>query len=409
MRTRRKILWAGAGLLTVAIAGGMVVAYRTYRMYSMVRDWESQIRYLVETGNTIGEAPAAEALSTDYLESIFGDNPELLDKLKSVVQRGLSEEPSLNLGEVAAMVVTYHKPAEDQVSDVVAHAIGGFPPGKVKPGFHRDGYFAQQLDRTLWNSGNLLLGFLGRDMVLFSDEKTAETQQEILEAIFTGNIMPLVNTLNQPLYFTVVFPEPRRIVPPQLRNHIQAIVLKGFLANKNGRMEGIFLTSSGKSAAYTFSLVSDMKTMAEVLLQTRWGGMAQQTEWGPQTLWWAEEMVQTLKKSTMEKQQSLVRVKADFGRIMVNAVLKSLERMGRDLAMIRGSIENRQDPRLVVSRIKSGRPSDYWSGPHEWGPDWPIPADPTNKNQQATTITDETAGAPATAPTGAASSATASL
>jgi hypothetical protein len=369
----RNLLKIAGVLLLVACIGAAFVAYRSYRVYEVAKDLRSEVRYLIENGTTIGEAPAAETFSANYLDAIFGENPELLDQLKSVVSQGLAEDPSLNLGEVAAMVVTYRKTPDGKVIDVVAHVAGGFPLGKRKPGFHRDGYFRNQVDENLWEAGNTLISFVGRDLIVFAEDETLRRQEDILEGIYVGNIMPLVDSLGNPLYFTAVFPDPRRVVPPQLRNHVQACIIKGHLGMLDGAVETILLTPSTKSASYALSLLSDLKIASVVALRSRWAGSIQQTPWGEQAgTWWSYELANTLEGALMEKEQNIVRVKTKFDRVMVNASLKVMERFGRDLAQMRGSLEERLDPRLVDARMKSQKPMHYWSDDHKWGPDWPI-------------------------------------
>ena len=194
MKIQRKWLWTVGLVLLVALTSGGVVAYRTWRVYNVATEVRAQVRYLIENGGTIGEAPAAQTFSVDYLQAIFGDNPDLLEQIKAVVTKGVSDEPALNLGEVAAMVVTYHLTDEGKAEDVVVHAVGGFPLSRDKPQFHRDGYFFQQLDPNLWSWGNILIGFLGRDMIMFAaDEATTAKQRELFDTLFSGEIMPLVN------------------------------------------------------------------------------------------------------------------------------------------------------------------------------------------------------------------------
>ena len=382
---KHKKLWVGVVLVMVAV--GAITARLIYRGHQLVRlmnDTKAQIRYLVESGETIGEKPASETFSVDFLDAIFGDNPDLLKSLKNVISKGLADEPALNLGEVAAMIVTYRKDAEGNVQDVVAHAVGGFSLGKMRPGFHRQGYFFQRIDPNIWNMGNIVIGFLGRDMVLFSEEATAQQQQELLESLFSGEIMPLIKTLEHPMYFTAVFPDPRRILPPQLRNHVQAIVIKGSLEKYKGHWESILLTSSDKSATYSMAILKDVKLMSMAALKTQWGGLIKQELWGPTVgSWWAYEMVKTLDKSTVNNDMNIVRMKSDFERVMVNAILKSIERMSRDLAQMRGSLEDKMDPRLVDAHLKSTKPSHYWSNEHQWGPDWPIPPTEEELKQRA--------------------------
>jgi hypothetical protein len=361
----------------LAVAVGLVASYYSYRalrVYRVASNFESQIRYLIQNGGTIGESPASETFSVDYLQAIFGENPDLLEKLKVIVQQGLADQPALNLGEVAAMIVTYHLADDGKAEDIVVHAVGGFELAREKPGFHRNGYFFQQLDNNLWNYGNMLVGFLGRDMVLFSsDEAVTKTHREMLDSLFSGDISVLVNTLKRPMYFTAVFPDPRQVVPPQLRSHVQAVVFKGYLGYFQGGWEAIVLTPSPKSATYALAILRDMKTAADYALKARWKGVIQQKEWG-QVIdpWWAYEVVKTSEKTTMEKEQNLVRIKTDFERVMVNAVLKSVERLSRDLAQMKGSMTEGLDPREVDARLKTAKPDHYWSELHQWGPDWPI-------------------------------------
>ena len=163
--TKRKIILSGLGLfLLAAIGTGAFLAHRAKRLYTTAKDWLSEVRYLIENNGTIGEAPAAEAMDQGYLEAVFGGDPDLLAKLRTVIAKGMAEDPSMNLGEVAAMVVTYHMNGDKRVEDVAAHIIGGFPLGQRKRGFHRDGFFRHQIDQNLWNSGHSAIGFLGRDI-----------------------------------------------------------------------------------------------------------------------------------------------------------------------------------------------------------------------------------------------------
>ena len=369
-------------IILSAIIGGVamtaVVTLRGKRLYETAKDWRKDVRYLIENGGTIGEVPAADTFEDGYLEAVFGGDQELLGKLRGVISKGLAEDPTLSLGEVAAMVVTYRKNKDNQVEDVVAHVIGGFPLGQRQPGFHRDGYFRAQIDRNLWSTGNSLIAFLGRDIVLFADENVANTQQNVLEAILSGNIIPLAEMImDRPLHFTAVFPDPRRVVPAQLRPHIQAIILKGHLAPSEGSYDFTILTPNPESASYTLSMLYDMKLASQMALQSRFQGVVVETAWGPHIpVWWAHEMSENLQRMTLEKEQNLVRLRLNFERVMVNVSLKTIERMGRDLAQMRGSLDEKLDPRLVDARLQSEKPLHYWSTEHQWGPDWPI-ADPS--------------------------------
>jgi hypothetical protein len=116
------------------------------------------------------------------------------------------------------MIVTYRRNRDGgKIEDVVATVVGGFPLGHRKPGFHKDGFFAHQLDNRLWETGNSLIGFLGRDLVPFAEAQAEQAHNELIESVMQGDIMPLAESLSRPLYFTAVFPDPKRLVPPQLR------------------------------------------------------------------------------------------------------------------------------------------------------------------------------------------------
>lgn len=374
MSRMKKFFMAVAVVLLVGLVGAAAVGFRAYRDWRTVRDFRHQIRYLIENGGTIGEAPAEQTLSTDYLDAIFGDNPDLLDKLKTVVTRGLSEEPTITLGEISALVVTYRKNGEGAIEDVVAHAVGGFPVGKRKLGFHRNGYFSGHIDGQLWEFGNAAVGFLGRDIVFFADEKISAQHQALMESFFSGDISQLLLSLEQPLYFTFVFPQPRNLVPPQLRNHIQAIIVKGMLGYNLGAVEAIALCSSARSADRAYTIGSDLRKLSDVALRLKYGGMERNTQWGPRIdPWWAYEMAKTMDEAKFTRENNLVRFKSEFGRVMVNAVIKSIERMSRDLAQMKGSLDDKLDPRQVDINLRGSGEWNYWTTNHVTGPEWPTP------------------------------------
>lgn len=366
-----------AGFLAVAVLVSIPLGRRAYQMAFMARDFEAQIRYMIENGGTIGAVPAEMAFSDLYLEAMFGENPELLDQLRIVIRRGLEDDPDLNLGEVAAMVVTHREDEEGNVTDVVAHIVGGFPLGRLTPQFHRDGFFRHQIDEKLWTMGNSILRFAGRDMVMFADESVADTQAQLIEGVLDGDIIPLVNSLESPIFYTAVLPNPRRVVPNQLRHHIQAVLYRGALSPYAGRSEVVLLTASQRSANYTMRVASDLKRMAELTLKTQFHGIERDTEWGPHIdPWWAYEMAQTSLRAEIEREENIVRMSTEFDRAMVNAILKTMERFGRDWRRMRLVQEEQVDPREVDRLMASPKPLHYWSEEHRWGPNWPIAPTP---------------------------------
>lgn len=370
--SRRKKVFLGA-VLTVGLLAGAAgtLAFRANRVWNVAKGMRAQLRYLAAGDETIGEVPASDAFDADYLKSIFGEDPELFHQLRTVVAKGLEETPVLNLGEVSAMMVTHRKGDDGQPHDVVVHVLGGFPPDARKIGFHRDGYMKKMVDSHLWDVGNIALGVLGRDMVLFAQEETIGPHQELIAAIFRGDIMPLVESLDDPIYFTLVFPDPEHIVPPQLKRHIQAVIMKGYLGMKDGKTDVIFLSPTARSARYAFSILQDLKTATELALQVKWDGVKTPDQWRAEPAvqcWWAYEIVQNSKASTFEREASIIRLSSTYGRVMNNAVLKIIERFGRDVRQMQ-----------LASRSKTEQIDDeanrYWSLTHHWGPDWPVGSD----------------------------------
>lgn len=391
---RRRAVLAAA--LCIAAASALVPAYRTLRAWRIASDTRRRLVYLVETGGTIGEAPAASTFSADFLRIIFGDEPALLDELRRSIDRGLAEIPALYLGEVCGMIVTHRKTEDGQVKDVVAHVIGGFPLAARPPGFHRDGYFRQLIDPDLWESGNRLLGILGRDLILLGDPEIVQKHRVLLDATLSGNILPLAESLREPLYYTAVFPQPKAIVPRDLQPHIRSIVLKGYLGMYEGQNDAIVLTPSAASARHALEIFYDLKLAAELALRTRWKGTVVPTPWGPTPgPWWACELADTLEKqTTLEREENLVRVRTHYQDAMVNVVLKSLERLGRDLAAMRATMDEKMDPRLADARLQTRKPLHYWSEEHRWGPYWPIPPRDTSLVAQAQANIEAAARAP---------------
>lgn len=349
--------------------------YKTLRVYSNATDLRNDIKYLIETGGTIGETSAESALSSAYLDIIFGDEPELLEQLKKAVEQGMEKMPDVRQGEVSAIIVTYRKNGDEQIENVVAHITGGFPLGQRKISMHRDGFFASQLDKNLWTTGDSTLKFLGRDLIVWANnEEDERSQKELIEAVFSGEVLVLANSIiEKPIYYTAVFPSPEQLVPPKMRRHVRAIITKGHLSPENGSFEFVVLSESERSSALVASMVHDMKTALHIALRTRFAGVLIDSPWGPYVpVWWAYEMANTMEDVQIERRDRTVRMAVEYERRMVNATLKTVERFGRDYSQIKGIQDEKLDPRVVDAKLKTKKPLHYWSEDHKWGPDWPF-------------------------------------
>lgn len=371
----RRIGWTICTMTILVAIILLVPGYRSVRLAKNATDLKSQINYLIESGGTIGETPADTALSSSYLEIIFGNEPELLAQLKEAVERGTKEMPDVQQGEISAIIVTYRKNGDERIENVIAHVMGGFPLGKRKISMHRDGFFANQIDRNLWTTGDSSLKFLGRDMVVWSNSEDDEREQrEIIEAIFSGEVQILADNISKkPIYYTAVFPNPSEIVPPKMRNHIRAMIMNGSISPEQGSMEMILLSNNEKSTALVASMAQDLKAAMQIALRTRFAGVQVDSPWGPYVpVWWAYEMANTMEDVQLSRRDLTVRLSVTYERRMVNATLKTIERFGRDFSQIRGVQEEKLDPRVVDARMETRSPLHYWSDQHRWGPDWPF-------------------------------------
>lgn len=364
-----------ASLTLVVAVMAFTTGYRSLRMYRGATEVRESVRYLMENGGTIGQAPAESALSDSYLEIVFGEDPELLEQLKKAVERGSAAMPDVRQGEIAAIIVTYRKNGDDKIENVVAHLAGGFPLGTRRISMHRDGFFAHQLDRHLWTTGDSGIRFLGRDLVVWANnEEDEKAQRELIESVFSGEVIILADSIAQkPLYYSMVFPSPEQVVPAKMRNHIRAILVNGYLAPDRGSMELVVLTKSEVGTALVGSMMNDLKVALQVALRTRFAGVLIESPWGPHVpVWWAYEMANTLEDVEITRRDRTIRMSSQYERRMVNATLKTIERFGRDFSQIKGVTEDKLDPRVVDARMQTRKPNHYWSEAHKWGPDWPF-------------------------------------
>lgn len=120
-------------------------------------------------------------------------------------------------------------------------------------------------------------------------------------------------------------------------------------------------------------MMYDLKASLLIGLRTRFRGVLEDSPWGTNRSGrWAYEMANTVEDMQLTRRDRTVRLSTRYERRMVNATLKSIERFGRDFSQIRGVEQDKLDPRLVDSNMKTRKPGHYWSETHRWGPDWPI-------------------------------------
>ncbi len=318
---------------------------------------------------------ADDVLSDSYLRSLFGDNPELVDRLKTVVDLGMATDSNLKLGSVSAMIVTHRKGPDGGIIDAAIYAIGGFPDPKSKRlGFHSTGYFKENLDPDLWISGNAMMNLLGRDIIVFCEQDKAETHMALLFDLLNGGIFPLAQRIAEsPLYYAIVFPDPKDLAPPNLRNNLQTIIIKGEMAGDTGQTEMMFVSPNVRAAAQVYTLLQDMASLARITFHDHYSGYIKDTPWGQMNdTWWSVEYVTLIDTLQVVQDQVLVVVRVDYDRAKNNAILKTIERAGRDLAMQKSFSLSGQLPWEFVYGEKDNPSGGYWSAPHRWGPEWPL-------------------------------------
>jgi len=361
--------------LAAALCAGAYVGWRALGVFRTSYGGFQHLRYLLESGETVEGTPADDVLSDNYLLSLFGDNPELVERLKTVVDLGMATDANLKLGSVSAMVVTYRKDPSGKIFDAAIYAVGGFPDPKSKRlGFHSTGYFREELDSDLWISGNALMNLLGRDIIVFCEQEKAEAHMALLYDLLNGNVLPLAQRIVEaPLHYAVVFPNPKELAPPNLRNSLQTVIVKGEMTGDNGKSEVMLVSPSVATAFQVHTIVKDMRKLAAIAFHDKFSGYVKQMSWGPMNdNWWAVEYGQLLDSLQLVQDQVLVVFRAEYDRAKNNALLKTVERAGRDLAMQKSFALASDLPWEFAFREKDNPTGGYWSREHRWGPEWPL-------------------------------------
>lgn len=372
----RKVVSRSLALcLAVALCAGAYVGWRVLSVFRTSYGGFQHLRYLLESGETVEGSPADDVLSDNYLLSLFGDNPELVERLKTVVDLGMATDANLKLGSVSVMVVTYRKDLSGKIFDAAIYAVGGFPDPKSKRlGFHSSGYFREELDSDLWISGNSLMNLLGRDIIVFCEQEKAEAHMALLYDLLNGNVLPLAQRIVEaPLHYAIVFPNPKELAPPNLRNSLQTVIIKGEMTGDNGKTEVMLVSPSVATAFQVRTIVKDLRNLAAIAIHDKFGGYVKQMTWGQMNdTWWAVEYSQLLDSLQLVQDQVLVVFRAEYDRAKNNALLKTVERAGRDLAAQKSMILAGDLPWEFAFREKDNPTGGYWSREHRWGPEWPL-------------------------------------
>ena len=372
---RKIVLRSLALCLLVALCAGAYVGWRAFGIYQTAYGGFQHLRYLLESGETLEGAPADDVLSDNYLLSLFGDNPELVERLKTVVDLGMATDANLKLGNVSVMVVTYRKGEGDKIFDAAIYAVGGFPDPKSKRlGFHSTGYFREEVDPDLWVSGSAMMNLLGRDIIVFCEQDKAEAHMALLYDLLNGGILPLAQrVVEAPIHYAIVFPDPKELAPPNLRNSLQTVIVKGEMSADAGKTELMMVSPSAMAAFQVHTIAKDMRKLAAITFHDKFGGYIKEMPWGEMNdVWWAVEYSQLIASLQLVQDQVLVIARTDYDRFKNNAILKTVERAGRDLAMQKSFLLAGDLPWEFAYRSMENPSGGYWSEEHRWGREWPL-------------------------------------
>ncbi len=372
---RRTLLKCVGAVVLIALVAGAYLGWRAFHVFQTAYGGFEHLRYLLETGETVQGVPAEDVLSDSYLMSLFGENPELVDRLKTVVDLGMATDANLKLGSVSAMIVSYRKGPSGEVRDAAIYAIGGFPDPKSKRlGFHSTGYLREELDAELWFSGNAIMNLLGRDVIVFCEQDKAEAHMALLFDLLNGDILPLAQGIvAAPLHYAIVFPDPTDLASPNLRNKLQTVIIKGTMEADKGQTELMLVSATPRAAVQVATIFNDMIKLARITFYDKFGGWVKKMSWGQMNdNWWAVEYVQLIDSLELVHDQVLVVVRAEYDRFKNNALLKTIERAGRDMAMQKRYSLASDLPWEFAYREKDNPNLGYWSAAHRWGKEWPL-------------------------------------
>jgi hypothetical protein len=210
----------------------------------------------------------------------------------------------------------------------------------------------------------------------------------LLYDLLQGNILPLAQrVVGPPLHYAIVFPDPKELAPPNLRNNLQTVIIKGEMAGDYGKTEAIFVTPNLRTATQSFVIFKDMISLARMIFHDQFSGYIKDMPWGKMNdTWWAVEYVELIDDMSLVQDQVLVVARMEYDRVKNNALLKTVERMGRDIAMQKSYLLAGELPWEFAYHNKDNPSGGYWSAPHRWGPEWPLGQEgiPTASSMAAT-------------------------
>lgn len=264
------LVWAVLAMLV--LTAGVLALNVTQRFHRVIQE-TNQVRTVVQEAikrqEMIVKAPARKEFSDAFLQMAFGDNPQLLEKIKKSLSEALGDNPTLAQGDVAMMLVTYR--AEGELSDVAIHIFGNLVTEKM-PSFSSEGYWKSQLlPDNFFQMGQSMLNTLGREVVILASPEAKAQQRELMEAVLSNRYETVKSYLHDPVSFIAVIPEPGLLFTERFRPFMAAALVKGTISMDGARAEMVALSSDPKKAQELAQLLSDTRMMAIGIARLRYG------------------------------------------------------------------------------------------------------------------------------------------
>lgn len=311
-------------LAVLVLAAGVLALNVTQRFHRVIQE-TNQVRTVVQEAvkrqEMIVKAPARKEFSAAFLQMAFGDNPQLLEKIKDSLGKALGENPTLAQGDVAMMLVTYR--AEGELRDVAIHIFGNLVPEKL-PAFSSEGYWKSQLPDNFYKMGQSLLSTMGREVVILASPESEKRQKDLMEAVLNNRYETVQNYLHDPVSFIAVIPEPGLLFTDRFRPYMAAALVKGKISLDEVRAEMVALSLDPKKAQELAQLLSDTRMMAVGIARVRYGSAE------------AEEALQQLSRAQIVADGPAVKMSA---MLPADVIEKGLPRIIRALAKGIGRIQ----------------------------------------------------------------------
>ena len=262
--------WVIVGVLSLGSSVfALNVTTRVRRVLQETNQVRAAVQQAVKRQEMVVKAPARREFSSAFLQMAFGDNPVLLEQVKSQLQQAISDKPSLQQGEVAMMLVTYR--AEGEIRDVAIQVFGQLNLERM-PAFSSEGYWKGQLPDQFYKIGQSWLALFGRDVLILANQSVRKQQQEMLDSTLNDQSAHVTDYLHDPVSFIAVIPDPSKLFSDQFRNYMAALLIKGKISMDESRIEFIALSTDPHKAQELAQMLSDTRTMALGVGRVRFGG-----------------------------------------------------------------------------------------------------------------------------------------